>query len=186
MDKNKMENAYFVVIPADVRYDNRLTPRARLLYGDIASLCATGKECFATNRYFARRYGVSVRSVRRWISALVACGYLTRRDSDREENRYHSTRRLHVEKEGRVLSAGGGHAVPEGEDESARQKRKTEEEKRKNPPIPPKGQTEGRLRTPRATRRQSRVTRIMEHDYDAALLNSSMIPLDDLPDSCSG
>ena len=44
---------YYAIIPAVVRYDNKLTDKAKLLYGEIT--CLSNKEgyCFATNNYFA-------------------------------------------------------------------------------------------------------------------------------------
>ena len=51
-----MENErpnYYAIIPADVRYDKRLKPIERLLYGEIT--CLSNKEgyCFASSNYFA-------------------------------------------------------------------------------------------------------------------------------------
>ena len=47
---------YFAVIPANVRYDEKITERSKLLYGEIT--CLSNKEgyCFATNKYFSKLY----------------------------------------------------------------------------------------------------------------------------------
>ena len=73
----EMENPnYYSVIPADVRYDKRLTPNAKLLYAEITSLCNMNGKCFATNEYFAQLYGVSKRSISKRINQLVEFGYV--------------------------------------------------------------------------------------------------------------
>ena len=34
------EGGYYAVIPAEVRYDKSLKPNAKLLYGELTSLCS--------------------------------------------------------------------------------------------------------------------------------------------------
>lgn len=67
---------YYSIIPANVRYDNRLTPNAKLLYAEITALCNMNGNCFATNDYFATLYDVSKVSISKWISQLVEYGYI--------------------------------------------------------------------------------------------------------------
>ena len=67
----------YAVIPAAVRYDTALAPAARLLYGEITTLCAQRGYCWATNEYFARLYQVRRATVSAWISQLLERGYLT-------------------------------------------------------------------------------------------------------------
>lgn len=71
------KKGYFAVIPANVRYDDSLPPNAKLLYGEITALCNAEGYCWASNKYFAELYGVSVVSISKWIHALAKRGYIT-------------------------------------------------------------------------------------------------------------
>lgn len=75
MRENK---SYYAVIPANVRYDKRLTANAKLLYGEITALCNEKGFCWASNDYFASLYNVNKVTVSRWISDLIRCGYVSR------------------------------------------------------------------------------------------------------------
>lgn len=72
-----MENkSYYAVIPATVRYDERLKLLSRMLYGEITALCNERGYCWASNAYFAELYGMSIKSISRSISELKECGYI--------------------------------------------------------------------------------------------------------------
>ena len=71
-----MNKGYYAIIPADVRYDARLTPNAKLLYGEITALCNEKGFCWAMNGYFAELYSVSKVSVSKWVGSLRDCGYI--------------------------------------------------------------------------------------------------------------
>ena len=71
------KKSYFAIIPANVRYDEELPPNAKLLYGEITSLCNEKGYCWATNQYFADLYKVSKITVSRWISTLNRKGYIS-------------------------------------------------------------------------------------------------------------
>lgn len=69
--------SYYAIIPADVRYDKKLRPNAKLLYGEITALCSQEGYCWADNSYFANLYQVDNKTISRWISSLESCGYLS-------------------------------------------------------------------------------------------------------------
>lgn len=78
---------YYAVIPANVRYDKRLKPNAKLLFGEIT--CLTNKKgfCWAENSYFAELFQVSTETISRWISQLSNYGYLSVQISKTEGNK---------------------------------------------------------------------------------------------------
>lgn len=77
MSNNQKERpSFFAIIPADVRYDKRLKPNEKLLFGEITALCNTEGYCWATNAYFAELYDKTNRSISEWISHLESLGYI--------------------------------------------------------------------------------------------------------------
>lgn len=69
---------YYAVIPADVRYDDRIPANAKLLYGEISALIGANGYCFASNQYFSKIYQLSNDSITRLISKLEKNGYIKR------------------------------------------------------------------------------------------------------------
>lgn len=67
---------YFAIIPGNIRYDKTLCPNAKLLYGEITSLCNKEGYCWASNNYFAKLYNVSERSIKYWVKQLVDKKYV--------------------------------------------------------------------------------------------------------------
>ena len=75
--EEKQTPAYYAILSADVRYDKKITPNAKLLYAEITALTNQKGYCWSSNSYFAELYGVSNTSISKWISQLVENGYLT-------------------------------------------------------------------------------------------------------------
>lgn len=76
---------YYTILPAKVRYDEKLSANAKILYSEIAILTKQQGYCHASNSYFAKLFNVSKVSVSKWVSELEKTGYLKReviRDSD--------------------------------------------------------------------------------------------------------
>ncbi len=80
-----MEKSYYAIIPANIRYDDKLTANAKLLYGEITALCNEKGYCKATNSYFAELYKVSKRAISNWIALLEDCGYIKTKIIDNNE-----------------------------------------------------------------------------------------------------
>lgn len=73
----EQENAaYYSVTPAPVRYDPELSPNAKLLYGEITSLCNKKGYCWATNSYFTQLFDLSASTISRLISQLERRGHI--------------------------------------------------------------------------------------------------------------
>ena len=66
---------FYAIIPANVRY-SAITPNAKLLYGEITALCNKTGVCYASNQYFASLYGVSKKSISKWIKELQENGFV--------------------------------------------------------------------------------------------------------------
>lgn len=67
----------YIIVPGAVRYDRRLPVGARLLFGEIRGLAVDRGYCFASNGWFAGKYGVSKVTISNWISKLKACNYIS-------------------------------------------------------------------------------------------------------------
>ena len=67
---------YYSVVPAEVKYNNELTERAKLIYGEISSLSNKMGYCFATNGYFAKLYKCTNRTIQNAIAKLQEQGFI--------------------------------------------------------------------------------------------------------------
>lgn len=69
--------SYYAIIPANVRYDEDLTPNAKLLYGEITALTNEKGYCWASNNYFARLYKCTPQAISKWTKLLEKKKYIT-------------------------------------------------------------------------------------------------------------
>lgn len=73
---SKDKSKYYIIIPADIRYDSRLKANEKLIYGEVVLLAQEMGYCWATNAYFANLYDVSKTTVSKWLANLEECGYI--------------------------------------------------------------------------------------------------------------
>lgn len=67
---------YYAIIPAFVRYDEELSPNAKLLYGEITALSNFLGYCWANNTYFSKLYSVSTSTIKRLLKQLCDKKYI--------------------------------------------------------------------------------------------------------------
>ncbi len=71
-----MKPNYYAILTSEVRYNQKLTPNAKLLYAEITALINMNGVCFAGNSYFANLYGKTKTTVSKWVSELVKEGFV--------------------------------------------------------------------------------------------------------------
>lgn len=91
---------YYAIIPANVRYDDNLKDKAKLLYGEITALSDKNGYCFASNRYFAELYNVSQTTISLLIKNLTDNGYIENEIIYKEGSKEILNRYLKIIKEG--------------------------------------------------------------------------------------
>lgn len=91
-----MHTGYYAIIPATVRYDNRIPANAKLLYGEITALCNERGYCWATNAHFAELYSVKNRSITNWLGALEEAGYIKREEIYETGTKRVQERRIYI------------------------------------------------------------------------------------------
>ena len=68
---------YYAHITAEVRYNKKLTPNAKLLYAEITALCNMNGKCTASTQYFCKLYEVSKASIQNWLKSLENHNYIS-------------------------------------------------------------------------------------------------------------
>ena len=67
---------FYSIIPADLRYDNRLKATEKIFFSEISALTNLYGYCYAGNKYFSKLYDCDVRTITRWVSKLEELGYI--------------------------------------------------------------------------------------------------------------
>jgi len=75
-NNESFEAAYMAVIPPKVRYDNKLSFGARLLYAEIQAMIDGRGYCWASVEYLSEKFEVSKERIRKWINELSSRGYV--------------------------------------------------------------------------------------------------------------
>ena len=68
--------SYWAIIPASVRYDQKLIPNAKLLYAEITALQEATGYCFATNQYLSSLFCLKPATITTLIKNLSDNGYI--------------------------------------------------------------------------------------------------------------
>ena len=72
----KEQPSYYAILTANVRYSKVLSANEKIMFAEITALSQKTGRCYATNKYFADLYGVSTKSVSRWITNLKKEGFV--------------------------------------------------------------------------------------------------------------
>lgn len=67
---------YYAIIPSSVRY-SKISPNAKLLYGELTALSNREGYCWASNSYFAGLYGVDPHTITTWVKELIGKDFIT-------------------------------------------------------------------------------------------------------------
>lgn len=71
-----MNQGYWAVLPANIRYHTELTQTAKLLYAEVSALAQADGYCWATDTYLAETLGCSVATVTRSLRKLRDLGFI--------------------------------------------------------------------------------------------------------------
>lgn len=94
MEENLERPNYYAVIPAEVRYSD-VSSSAKLLYAEITALANKTGTCWASNKYFADLYKVSINSVSRWVTELESAGFVSTKVNKAYGNRRYIRLTIH-------------------------------------------------------------------------------------------
>lgn len=103
-----MKPNYYAIIPAEVRYNEKLTANSKLLYGELTALSNKTGISWAQNKYFAELYSVDTKTVSRWIKQLQEEGFIKiKMEYDKQTKQV--TKRLI-----KISTLGGGDKIVQG------------------------------------------------------------------------
>ena len=68
--------SFDIIIPGNIRKDQRLSFKEQLLYAEVRGLCKLEGYCWASSPFLAKRMKVTTRTIRRWLKHLQDCGHI--------------------------------------------------------------------------------------------------------------
>lgn len=71
-----MNGGYYAIIPGNILDDPDLSSSEKLMYAEISALANRKGFCWASNDFFAAKFGASKRTIARWVSSMKAKGYI--------------------------------------------------------------------------------------------------------------
>lgn len=87
---------YYTIIPAEIRLDKRLSAFDKILYSDILTLSSKKGYCYATNKYFAKVYQLSISTISQSVSKLVEAGHIKRIYEYKKNSKMIERRKLYI------------------------------------------------------------------------------------------
>lgn len=75
-NKESQKPNFWAVLPATVRYDEKVGSTAKLLFAEITALSNIEGYCWASNNYFANLFKISITQVSRLIKELEERGFV--------------------------------------------------------------------------------------------------------------
>ena len=87
---------YYAVIPSYILNAKDITSDEKLLYALISSLSNDKGFCYASNAYFAKRFGKSESSIKRWLSNLVSKNYVSSKVNYKPGSKQVESRNLNI------------------------------------------------------------------------------------------
>ena len=82
LDTQIEKPSYWAVLPATVRYDDKIPASAKLIFAEISALTEKRGFCYASNEYLMQLFGVSERTLQRHLKALEGRGYISILDGE--------------------------------------------------------------------------------------------------------
>jgi hypothetical protein len=76
MKKEQARPTYQINLPAQVRFDPKISANAKILYGEIKALCDKEGYCWASNGYLASLYRVKKETISDWLGQLKKQGMI--------------------------------------------------------------------------------------------------------------
>ena len=89
----------FTIIPEALFCDSSIDGDQKILLSEIVALSRQNGYCYATNKHFAKRYGVNVSTISRWLSKLETQGFIQRNVILKANSKEVSERRIRLNEE---------------------------------------------------------------------------------------